>query len=151
MKRWLKITSAVIVLVLGVAIWRAFASDGDADGDYVFSEVVRTDLSATSTSTGTLSAVETVEVGTQVSGQVEQVFVDYNENVEAGQLLAVIDTEALDAALEDAQARLTQSEAQRAETEAQLVEAKAQLADARATLERNKPLAEQGYLSESEM
>lgn len=151
MKRWHIVMSAAVGLLVISFGWRALAADGKESGEYVFAEVVRTDLHATSTSTGTLSAVEALDVGTQISGQVEEVLVDFNDVVEQGQLLAVIDTEALDATLEDARARVTQAEAQRAQAEAQLVEAKAQFADAQATLERNAPLAERGYLSQSEM
>lgn len=150
MKRWHKILLAVLVVAVVVVLVRALAPD-KPDARYVFTEVVRTDLHATVSSTGTLSAVETVEIGTQVSGQVLQVLVDYNDVVEAGQLLAIIDPEALDAALENAQAGVIQAEGQRDQAQAQLIEAEAHLADARATLERNEPLAKQGYLSQSEI
>lgn len=150
MKRWKKITAGIVVLLLFV-LWRVLSPGEDDGARYAFTEVLRTDLHATVSSTGTLSAVETVEIGTQVSGQVLRVLVDYNDRVEAGQQLALIDTEGLDAALEDARARVVQAEAQKAQAEAQIVEARAQLADARATLDRNQPLAEQGYLSQSEL
>ena len=151
MKRWKKITAGIVVIVLLFVLWRVLAPGDDDEARYVFTEVLRTDLHATVSSTGTLSAVETVEIGTQVSGQVKAVLVDYNDRVVAGQQLALIDTEALDAALEDARARVVQAEAQKAQAEAQVVEARAQLADAQATLARNQPLADQGYLSQSEI
>ncbi len=150
MKRWHKITLTALALLLVIVLWRVFSGGNEEATDFVFTEVVRTDLHATVSSTGTLSAVETVEVGTQVSGQVEQVLVDYNDVIEEGQLLAIIDTETLDASVADARARVTQAEAQQAQAEAQLVEAQAQLADAQATFNRNQPLVEQGYLSQSE-
>jgi len=151
MKRWKKITAGIVVIVLLFVLWRVLAPGDDDEARYVFTEVLRTDLHATVSSTGTLSAVETVEIGTQVSGQVKAVLVDYNDRVVAGQQLALIDTEALDAALEDARARVVQAEAQKAQAEAQVIEARAQLADAQATLARNQPLADQGYLSQSEI
>jgi HlyD family secretion protein len=131
--------------------WRTFTGDETGVASYLFTEVVRTDLRSTVSSTGTLSTVEAVEVGTQVSGQVLKVLVDFNDLVEEGQLLALIDTEALDAALKNAQARVVQAEAQEAQADAQVGEAETNLVDARATMERNAPLAESGYLSQSEI
>lgn len=149
MKRTYKIALAALALVLVVVLWRVFSAD-DEGADYVFTEVVRTDLRATVSSTGTLEALETVDVGTQVSGQVAAVYADYNDRVEVGQLLALLDTEALDAALDVARARVVQMQAQQAQAEAGLVQAQAGLADAQATLARNAPLAERGYLSQGE-
>lgn len=172
MKRIPKPLLVVLALAaVGVALWLAFGPDPDSDGTYVYTAVERTDLRATVSSTGTLQALESVDVGTQVSGQVAAVYADFNDRVEAGDLLAVLDTETLDAALqnalagvaqaqaglgqaragvEQAQATEGQSRAQVAQAQAQLTQAQATLADARATLDRNAPLAERGYLSQSE-
>lgn len=62
------------------------------------------DLSTTVTATGTLSAVTTVQVGTQVSGTVSKIFVDFNSQVKKGQVVAEIDKTYLSASLEDARA-----------------------------------------------
>lgn len=149
----MKLTYNIILAILAVAVvltlWRVLRTADEAP-DYVFTEVVRTDLRATVSSTGTLEALETVDVGTQVSGQVAAVYVDYNDRVEAGQLLALLDTESLDASLADARARVVQMQAQQAQAQAGLTQAQATRADAQATLERNAPLAERGYLSQSE-
>ena len=152
------------VVALGLALWALFGPEPDSDGTYVYTTVERADLRATVSSTGTLEALETVEVGTQVSGQVADVYVDYNDVVEAGELLAVLDTEALDASLENAQASVDQAQAslrqaqaseaqaraQVAQAQAQLTQSRATFSDAQATLTRNAPLAERGYLSQSE-
>lgn len=150
MKRWQKIVLPVLALLIVFVLWRTVFSSSDEETTYLFTEVMRTNLEATVSSTGTLSTVEAVDVGTQVSGQVLQVLVDYNDIVEKGQLMALIDTEGLDAALQDARARVVQAEAQKTQAEAQLVEAEANLADAQATHNRNAPLVDQGYLSQSE-
>ncbi len=164
MKRFRKPLYALLALAAVWAVWRLFIREPESDGTYVYATVERADVRATVSSTGTLEALETVEVGTQVSGQVAAVYVDYNDRVEQGQLLAVLDTDALDAALEDARAGVQQAEAglrqsraqetgaraQVAQAQAQLTQVQAQLADARATLTRNAPLAERGYLSQSE-
>lgn len=107
-----------------------------AQTQYVFTEVQRGTLTLSVSSTGTLSARETIEVGTQVSGMLEEVRIDYNDAVRQGQLLALIETEALDANLRDA--------------EAGLARAQAQLEEAEAELARNQPLHASGYISERE-
>ena len=105
-----------------------------------------------------------VSVGTQVSGTIERVLVDFNDTVTRGQLLAVLDAELLDAAVRDARAGVAraqagvrqaesgvaQAQAQVAQAEAQLGQSRAQLAEAQAALARNRPLADQGYLSARE-
>ena len=83
------------VLVLGliaaaVAVGFRFWKHDDGSG-YRFVELTKGDIRSTVSSTGNLQAVLTVQVGTQVSGQVAQIFVDFNDHVKANQLLARID------------------------------------------------------------
>jgi HlyD family secretion protein len=73
--------------------------------------VTRADLEQTVSSTGTLEAVTTVEVGTQVSGSITRLLVDYNDDVEAGQLLAQIDPTLLSAEVDSARASLAEERA----------------------------------------
>ena len=87
-------------------------------------------------STGTLAAVETVDVGTQVSGTIARLAVDYNDRVKKGQVLAELDPSLFRAAVGDA--------------EATVLKAKAQQAKAEDDYRRNKPLFDKGYLSEQE-
>ena len=106
------ITIAVIALIALIAILVrqvAFAKEPDA---YRFVTVSRGDIKATVSSTGTLNAVTTVSVGTQVSGQVSELLVDYNDRVKKGQLLARIDPTLALQAVTDAQANVEKSQAQ---------------------------------------
>ena len=66
----------------------------------------------TVTATGTIEPVETVEVGTQVSGKVEKIYVDYNDEVKKGQLMAELDKQTLNQSLSRAKASLTSAESQ---------------------------------------
>lgn len=66
----------------------------------------------TVTATGTIEPVETVEVGTQVSGKVEKIYVDYNDVVKKGQLMAELDKQTLNQSLSRAKASLTSAESQ---------------------------------------
>src|SRR5690606_16942854 len=78
-------------LALLVLVRVVFGTGGRAEGGYRFVEITRGDVESTVSSTGTLQATETVEVGTQVSGQIAEIHVDFNARVEKGQLIARID------------------------------------------------------------
>jgi HlyD family secretion protein len=77
-----------------------------------FGEVTRADIEQVVSSTGQMEPVGTVDVGTQVSGTVAQVLVDFNSRVAAGQLLAVLDTSSLAAQVRDAEAGLARATAE---------------------------------------
>ena len=110
---------AVTVLALAglVGIWfyrRAEARDVPA---YRLATVERGSLERTVSATGTLTALRTVQVGTQVSGQIAQLYVDFNDRVRRGQLLARIDPTLQQQAVLDAQAGLERSEAELAQAQ----------------------------------
>ena len=89
MKKKLLITG-VLVAALALGGYLLFKKNGETVR-YRTDRVTRGDVSAAVTATGTVSAVTTVTVGTQVSGTIRQIFVDYNSLVRKGQLLAQID------------------------------------------------------------
>jgi HlyD family secretion protein len=101
-----------------------------------FGEVRRGDLEFTVTATGTVTPLETVEVGTQVSGTLQDVLVDHNDRVTAGQLLALVDSDTLDAIVREARAAVERASARRDEAEIEH--------------RRNQPLLKQGYLTARE-
>ncbi|MCM2264186.1 MAG: efflux RND transporter periplasmic adaptor subunit [Desulfuromonadales bacterium] len=103
---------------------------------YLFATVTKGPLETLVSSTGTLAALETVEVGTQVSGTISRLEVDYNDHVRKGQVLAV-----LDQALFAAQVR---------EAEANVAKARATLAQSEDEYRRNRPLFDKGFLSAQE-
>ena len=107
-------------------------------------KVSRGDLRAAVTATGTVSAVTTVLVGTQVSGTVKQLFVDFNSPVKKGQLLAQIDP-----ALSEAKVAQTRANLQAAE--ANVEKAEAALQDADRTLERNRTLFARNFIARSDL
>src|ERR1700741_1766749 len=81
----------VVLVFVAAGFWlyrRAEASEGSS---FRFAGVERGDLESTVSATGALSAVTTVQVGTQVSGQVTDIYADFNDRVRKGQLLARID------------------------------------------------------------
>jgi HlyD family secretion protein len=126
---------AVIALTLVIVYITSLKKESGA-AQYDFAEITRGDLENTVTATGALSAVGTVEVGTQVSGTLARILVDFNSKVHKGDLLAVLDTTMLRATVKDVQAGL--------------MSAKAQYEQAKAEYDRNLPLAQKGYLSDEE-
>jgi len=109
-KSLLAIALLAVIAVVAVIVHRsAFAKE---TAPYRFATIERGDLQSTVSATGTLDALRTVTVGTQVSGQVAQVFVDFNDRVKKGQLLARIDPTLAQQAVADAQANLDKAQAQ---------------------------------------
>jgi HlyD family secretion protein len=127
---------AVVVAVGAGALWIYRNAEAHEAPAYRFATVTRGNLESTVSATGALSAVTTVQVGTQVSGQVAQIYVDFNDRVKKGQLLARIDPTLQQQAVLDAQAGL--------------VRAQADLERSKAEYERNKTLFDQKVLTATE-
>ena len=108
-KIWLIILGVFIVLIAVMGIVRATKS---ANKELVIRTHVVAEYTAvqTVTATGTIEPVETVEVGTQVSGKVEKIYVDFNDVVKKGDLLAELDKQTLNQSLSRARASLTSAE-----------------------------------------
>ena len=103
-------TTVLVIAVLAFWGWRhASAKD---EPIYRFATIERGNLEAAVSATGTLSAVTTVQVGTQVSGKIVELKVDFNDRVKKGQLVARIDPTLLEQAVRDAQAGLERNQAQ---------------------------------------
>jgi len=109
----IKFTAATVaVAMLGGTAWFYSRAEGKTPAAYRTAPITRATLKSTVSATGTLNAVQTVHVGTQVSGQVSQVYVDFNDKVKKGQLLARIDPTLQQQAVQDAQAQLEKAQAQ---------------------------------------
>jgi HlyD family secretion protein len=109
-KSFIAVGLVVVIAVAAVLVHRAaFAKETTA---YRFTTIERGDVESTVSATGTLNAVRTVSVGTQVSGQIAELFVDYNDIVRKGQLLARIDPTLQQQAVTDAQASVERAQAQ---------------------------------------
>ncbi|HKW09139.1 MAG TPA: efflux RND transporter periplasmic adaptor subunit [Gemmatimonadaceae bacterium] len=108
-----RIAAAAAVVVLAassVAMYRR--ADAKQVPPYRFAAITRGNLEATVSATGALSAVTTVQVGTQVSGQISAIYTDFNQKVKKGQLLARIDPTLQQQAVQDAQAGVERSQSQ---------------------------------------
>ncbi len=134
MKTWILL---LLVIVLVGAGWWYFSGSGDESGtSYRFVTIEAGDLESVVSTTGILSAVTTVQVGTQVSGRIDEIMVDFNDKVRAGQVVATIDKTLLLSAVADAKANLERNEAQ--------------LAQAQREFERVQPLFEKQFITEVE-
>lgn len=102
---------AVAVVAAGLIVLRSFGKTGE-QMELKTAKVIRGEINEIITATGALEALETVEVGTQVSGVIEKIHVDYNTQVKKGQLLAQIDETPLIAQLEQSKASVDQAEAE---------------------------------------
>jgi len=102
----------VFIAITGATVWFFSRDNGETGTSYRFVEVEQGDLEAVVSSTGTLEAVKTVQVGTQVSGIISQLFVDFNDTVRKGQVVARLDTTLLASAVRDAEISLERNIAQ---------------------------------------
>ena len=134
MKKGIFSIMIILLFVAGGVFAFQRLSSSKQETEFQFSMLELNDIENTVSSTGTLSAVGTVEVGSQVSGTVEKVLADYNDKVKKGQILAVVDTSLLTASVNEAKANLAKAQAQfnQSQTEYQ----------------RNEKLFKEGYISE---
>lgn len=103
--------AAAILAVLAFFGWRYHEAHKVVPPRYVTQPVSRRNIIGKVTATGTLAATVTVTVGTQVSGRVDKIFVDFNSPVKKGQLIAKIDPQIAQAAVQSAQANFLQAKA----------------------------------------
>ena len=109
-----RIAAAGVTLALatGAGLWFYKRADAKEAPAYRFAAVERGSVHATVSATGALSAVRTVQVGTQASGQISAIYVDFNDRVKKGQLIARIDPTLQQQSVQDAQAGLERAQAQ---------------------------------------
>jgi HlyD family secretion protein len=121
--------------VFALVRWRA-AHPPPLDLHLLTSKVERGRITAKVTATGTLSALVTVQVGSQVSGRLSEIKVDYNSMVKKGQLIARIDPELFVAAVEQSRANLLSAQSNVKKAKVQAVDAQRQAARAKELAER---------------
>lgn len=130
------IITVIIILALSVTAYALF-SKKDTKVAWVTIQPSKGDIQILVTATGTVNAVQTVLVGTQVSGVISKIYVDFNSNVKQGQILALLDTRSL---------RVSQDEAV-----SSLAKMQAQLEQVMAEYERDKILFDKGLIAQSEL
>jgi HlyD family secretion protein len=158
MPKYQFITAGLVISIASLILY-VFFSDADSDAPrYRMAIVSRGPIAKTVSASGTLKAIVTVEVGTQVSGLIKVLHADFNSEVEAGQVIARIDSALFEVMLSQAQAELAVVRASVAIQEATLNERQAELAGYRAVLSKEKKelarkrsLLSQKFVSSSEI
>jgi HlyD family secretion protein len=118
-RRWL-VAGAGLLAAVGLVAW--MQADDSKVPTYKTSPVEKGDLVVTVTATGNLEPINQVDVGSELSGIVETVEVDFNDSVRVGQVLASLDTDRLEAQVLEMQASLRSAEAKVRDAEATLAE-----------------------------
>ncbi len=103
---------AVVIVAMAVAVYFIFGKKKSTVIEWRTAKVEKGDIQVTVRASGTLQAVTTVQVGTQVSGIIKKIYVDFNSVVREGEVIAVLDTTLLAQAVDDAKANLKKSEIQ---------------------------------------
>lgn len=151
--------AAIAVGVLAIAgggYWWYSQKQSSSDVQYKTSKIERGSLQASVSASGAVNPVTQVSVGTQVSGQIKELYVDFNSEVKAGQLIALIDPETFEYRVRSAQADLDSTRAQVltaqanvASSNAQVSRAKLDLTEAQRDLERQQTLVDKQFVTQS--
>jgi len=143
-RRFYWLLAPVIAGAIGFGVYALLRGGGEQTTGYLTAQVQRGDLTVTVTATGTVQPVNQVDVGSELSGTVEAVLVDFNDLVRRGQVLARLDTDRLHAAVVEGRAALKSAEAK-------LEEAKATVVETRLRLQRCETLAARQMCPDEEL
>lgn len=154
---WVRPLALALALAAAVALaWGAWTwfSRGASAPVYRLAKVERGAIAQVVSASGTLQAVTTVQVGSSISGQIKELFVDFNSVVKKDQLLARIDPEAYElkvrqaeADLEAARTAYLQRQSDASAMRSQVVRARIAAEDARTDLDRKESLVQKGFIS----
>jgi len=152
-KRMISAAIVAAILAAGAAAFGWWSARGSVP-DYRLARIERGGITAAVSATGTVNPVTAVQVGSQVSGQVQEIYVDFNSEVKKNQVIARIDPQSFAlrvsqamADLEAARATVLTQRANVAALQAEVSRAKVNLADAEREFQRNKMLQEKNFVS----
>ncbi len=134
---WRKKWWVLLLIVLSVGGCLIFGGGKSDRVQFATVDITRGNLRYIVTATGEIQPLNTVSVGSQVSGTIEDIFVDYNSKVQQGDVLLKIEPSVLQASVDEARASLTSAESQRNYAKSEYL--------------RNKTLYSDGYISRAEM
>lgn len=135
-----------VLVAAGIGGYWYFTANGQKTS-YKFAKVEKGTLTASVVAAGTLNPVSAVQVGSQISGQVKEILVDFNSPVKANQLVARIDPETYQYKLRQAEADLEATRSAVNVQRAQAYQAQVNLAEAQRDYERKTLLVEKGFIS----
>ena len=156
MKKTYLIAGAVVLALAGGGAWW-WQRDAEAEVQYRTGKIERGALLATVSASGAVNPVTQVSVGTQVSGQIKELLVDFNSIVKAGQLIAVIDPETFEyrvrsaqADVDAARAAVLTAQANALASRASISRAQVDVNEAQRDFERKQSLVEKQFIAQSE-
>lgn len=149
-KPWIK-RALVLLVIAAVAIvgWRIIGHGKAPKVNYELATIDRGTVEKSISSTGSVAALVTVDVGSQISGQISELKVDFNSQVKKGDLLAVIDPQTYQQRVASAEADMAVAYANLGTQQANLRKAQTTLEQNRRDYERSKQLAESKLISQS--
>ncbi|MBI3401042.1 MAG: efflux RND transporter periplasmic adaptor subunit [Acidobacteria bacterium] len=145
------ITVLLIVAAIGAGAGAYYIRRGGPEISVNTSPITRGDIIDTVGATGTLQAVTTVQVGSQVSGNIAWLGADFNSIVKKDQVIAKLDPSLFDAQLQQARANLSQARANQTKALSDLERSKVMLLDAQQKYTRSKELAARSLVPQSDL
>ena len=133
----------VLAAIVAIAGYVYFGKDNGVSL-YRTAKVEKGEIVDAIAATGTINAVSTVSVGSQVSGTIQQIFVDFNSRVRKGQVIALIDPRLLEAAVEQARANVENAKASLDRTKVGVI-------DTERTNRRNRELVKDGFVAQADV
>lgn len=156
LQKWQVWLAVVLLLVAGGAGIRYWSQKNGAP-QYRTTKIEKGTITASVAASGTLNPVVSVQVGSQVSGQLKEILVDFNSDVKEGQLIARIDPETFEYKVRQAQADLDAARAQVQTQQANIAAQRSEVArneinalDAKLDFERKQQLVDKGFISTAE-
>lgn len=146
-KNWL----IVVIILIGVGVFAAFTLNKKDKAQYFTQPADRGDIREVVDATGTISAVTTVQVGSQVSGTVQKLSADFNSHVKKGQIVAQLDPALFSGALLQAQADLANAKANLLASQATLEKAKAAAVQSDQDYQRTLGLTKEGVMAQQQL
>ena len=139
------------LVVVAIAVFAAFQFKGADKPQYFTVKVDRGDIRQVVEATGTINAVTTVQVGSQVSGTISRLFADFNSKVKKGQLIAQIEPSLFEGTLLQAKADLANARANLLTAKANLEKAQATAVQTKADYVRTVDLTKEGVMSPQQL
>ncbi len=134
---WRKKWWILLVVAVAIGAWLIFGGASKQPGEFITLNITRGDLRQVVTATGEIQPVNTVNVGSQVSGTIDNLYVDFNSKVKKGDILLTIEPSVLQATVDESKASLDSAISQRN--------------FAKSEYERNKSLYSEGFIARAEM
>lgn len=136
-RMWRKKWWILLVVAVAIGAWLIFGGTSKQPGEFITLNITRGDLRQVVTATGEIQPVNTVNVGSQVSGTIDNLYVDFNSKVKKGDILLTIEPSVLQATVDESKASLDSAISQRN--------------FAKSEYERNKSLYSEGFIARAEM